>query len=262
MRIALFAAALLTGLTLSIPHAHADAAARQRFVFANLLFTVYHEAAHALVTDHNLPVGGPDAEERAADELALLLMIPDPEATAAEQAFDAAMLMDAVRGWLALAASHEAKDEGPHAPDRDRAQALACLAIGADAARFRSLAEDLDFSAAQRAHCRDVHAAAERRWNDWLTARRAGDLSGAAPQAVSIVYGEAEGWLAPQRARLEAWRFLDQAAEALTDRFSFARGFTLEAQSCGEANASWEPDERYLTLCYELAADFDALAAK
>jgi len=47
---------------------------------------------------------------------------------------------------------------------------------------------------------------------------------------------------------------LEALAEHAPDRFAWPNPFTLEARSCGEANARWK--QRSLTLCYELVGEF------
>jgi Putative metallopeptidase len=38
--------------------------------------------------------------------------------------------------------------------------------------------------------------------------------------------------------------------------FHFKPGIKLSAEECGEPNAYWDPDERKLTICYEIVSDY------
>jgi Putative metallopeptidase len=73
------------------------------------------------------------------------------------------------------------------------------------------------------------------------------------------VYGEAKGrfGLGVQAARSNLW--LEAVAQHVADEFVWPVPFTLEMQSCGFPNARWDLSTGKLTLCYELAADFEEL---
>jgi hypothetical protein len=47
-------------------------------------------------------------------------------------------------------------------------------------------------------------------------------------------------------------RFLDTVATRLNDSLAIPEDITLQTAHCGEPNASYEPEERVVTLCYEL----------
>jgi hypothetical protein len=47
---------------------------------------------------------------------------------------------------------------------------------------------------------------------------------------------------------------LEAIAAHATDHYAWPNPWSIEARSCGDANASWR--ERKLTLCYELAGEF------
>ena len=54
------------------------------------------------------------------------------------------------------------------------------------------------------------------------------------------------------RSGLVAHRFLDTVASRLNDSLKIPRNITLRTAHCGEPNASYDPDDRRVTLCYEL----------
>jgi hypothetical protein len=54
------------------------------------------------------------------------------------------------------------------------------------------------------------------------------------------------------RSGLIANRFLDTIAARLNDSLKIPKDITLRTAHCGEPNASYNPDDRRVTLCYEL----------
>jgi hypothetical protein len=76
---------------------------------------------------------------------------------------------------------------------------------------------------------------------------------------IDVVYGEAKGrfGLGAQAARSNL--LLETVAQHVAGEFVWPVPFTLEMQSCGFPNARWDLSSRKLTLCYELAADFEEL---
>jgi hypothetical protein len=53
---------------------------------------------------------------------------------------------------------------------------------------------------------------------------------------------------------LRAMGLLETIATHTADRYAWPNPFTIEARSCGTANARWR--QRVLTLCYELINEF------
>jgi hypothetical protein len=75
-----------------------------------------------------------------------------------------------------------------------------------------------------------------------------------APPAGRVVayYGPAAGEFVEFRRGLIANRFLDTVAARLNETLVFPADLTLATGHCGEPNASYEPEARRVTLCYEL----------
>src|SRR5919202_1612519 len=46
----------------------------------------------------------------------------------------------------------------------------------------------------------------------------------------------------------------DGVVASVAERYALPRRMTIEAMSCGAANALWDAERRRITLCYELAA--------
>ena len=56
-------------------------------------------------------------------------------------------------------------------------------------------------------------------------------------------------------ARSAPWAFWRPSRARPTEEFVWKAPFTLEAKSCGESGANWNPFTRKVTLCYEMAAE-------
>src|SRR5262245_16910287 len=65
-------------------------------------------------------------------------------------------------------------------------------------------------------------------------------------------YGPATPEFEDFRAGLVANRFLDTIASRLNDSLSIPKDVTLATAHCDEPNASYDPEARQVTLCYEL----------
>ena len=77
---------------------------------------------------------------------------------------------------------------------------------------------------------------------------------GKPPSSVAINYGDAPGPLEPFREIAKALRLLEIVSDFAAKSFNFPRLLTIEAKTCGEPNAFWDPQVRSITLCYELLA--------
>lgn len=55
-------------------------------------------------------------------------------------------------------------------------------------------------------------------------------------------------------------RTLEDAAEQLNEKLALPQDITLQAKSCGQPNAFYNPDDHSLTICYELMEHFYNLA--
>ena len=75
-----------------------------------------------------------------------------------------------------------------------------------------------------------------------------------------VAYGEAKRKeLAELRQDLLENRVLEETADGLNETLALPEDVTLSFAECGEVNASYDPDSRRVTVCYELVDDlYDA----
>lgn len=109
----------------------------RRFASNNSLFVLYHEVAHLLFHQLDLPILG--REEDAADNMATwtLLNKRTPESDRA--------LADAAQGWILSGIAYDSGgDESDyaagHSLDKQRAYQIVCLMVGMDETAFRPIA--------------------------------------------------------------------------------------------------------------------------
>jgi hypothetical protein len=224
------------------------------FVSGNLLFVLCHEIAHAAITQMGLPVLG--RQEDAADSFASLRMIR------LGSEFSHRVLADAAEGWfLSNRRDQQSGDKinyyDDHGIDLQRAYQIVCFMVGSDKDRFKDLASETKLPEARQDSCAGDYSNASYSWDLLLKPHlRTPDQP---KTKIDVVYGEAKGRLEHSAQTARSNRLLETVAQRVADEFVWPAPFTLEMQSCGFPNARWDLSTHKLTLCYELAADFEEL---
>jgi hypothetical protein len=221
------------------------------FVSGNMLFVLYHELAHAAITQMGLPVLG--RMEDAADTFATLRLIR------VGSDFSRHVLANAAKGWF-LADKRDQKtgdkvefyDE--HGLDQQRAYQIVCLMVGSDDEKFKDLAKETKLPEERQDTCAGDYSNAAFSWDLVLKPyRRAPDQ----PETkIDVVYGFAEGRAAVAQRVNRSIQLLETVAKHAAEDFVWPAPFSLEMQTCGYPNARWDLQNHKLIMCYELAADF------
>ncbi|MCM2397527.1 DUF4344 domain-containing metallopeptidase [Rhizobium sp. S95] len=218
------------------------------FMVNNAIFTLFHEAGHMLISEFGLPVLG--REEDAVDALSSILLL---EADVEE--LDVAM-QDAADGWFL---SDEAREEDlnetdfldTHGLDRQRAYAIVCMMVGADAKYFENFADSLDFPRERREECEGEYQHAKDSWFSLLEPHQAEEGKG---KPLNVSYEPADNPDVQIFAdMLKEASVLELVSEGIGTSYKFDDGIKLTAKSCGVVNAFWNPQAREITYCYELA---------
>jgi hypothetical protein len=221
------------------------------FVSGNMLFVLYHELAHATITQMGLPVLG--KMEDAADTFATLRLIR------VGSDFSRRVLANAAKGWF-LADRRDRKtgdkveyyDE--HGLNQQRAYQIVCLMVGSDDEKFKDLAQDTKLPEDRQDTCAGDYSNAAYSWDLVLKPnRRAADQPST---KIDVIDGPAEGRAAVAQRVNSSIRLLETVAEHAADDFVWPAPFALEMQTCGFPNARWDLESHKLIMCYELAADF------
>ncbi|MGV8855054.1 MAG: DUF4344 domain-containing metallopeptidase [Devosia sp.] len=230
-------------------------AQQRRFAYNNSLFVLYHEMAHLLFDQFDLPVLG--REEDAADNLATWTLLNQGTVSANQ------VLADAARGWFL---SSKAYDNGgaeedyaaPHVLDKQRAYEIVCLMVGKDASLFGAVADKYHLPGDRRESCHFDYGTVDRGLKSLLGRRNNRSDHGS---AVTVRYEPAAGSLRLAADAFKSSGVLDQVADELRRNYRLARPVQLRAMSCGEANAYYYPDADEIFFCYELMADYMTIYA-
>jgi hypothetical protein len=225
------------------------------FVAGNMLFVLLHEMGHAAAAEMQIPVLGKD--EDAADSFAATRLIR------LGGDFSDQVVADSAKGWFM--SDRRDKKEGDSVPyydahglDLQRAYQFVCYLVGANEAKFRSLADETKLPRDRQQSCKGDYSKALNAWDAALKPhRRTADQ----PKTnIDVTYGDGKGKQLEVIAKASREiRLLEPVAQLAADNFVWPNPFALEMQSCGFINAAWVQDTRKLTLCYELAADFGDL---
>jgi Putative metallopeptidase len=207
-----------------------------------------HEIGHGLINEMNMPVLG--SEEGAADSFVVV------NALKMASMFSQRVLREARKGWV-LAAKRDKKQGNAlafydeHGLDLQRAYKVVCFMVGSDREKYKTLAADTKLPKERQESCVYEWKNAAWSWDEMLkTHLRSADQ----PKiAIKVEYQENETY-AVQAQVLRHMGLLEHFAANAADRYAWPNPFTVEARSCGEANARWKA--RTLTLCYELVNEF------
>jgi hypothetical protein len=221
----------------------------QDFITGNIVFILFHEFGHALISELSLPVLG--REEDAVDALATVLLLPDDPSEETDQ-----MVLDAMDGWF-LSDDYMA-NEGQdlvmwdeHGLDLQRAYQVACLIYGSDPEGFSDLADSVDLPDDRRDTCLDDWDKAQSAWFGLLEPHILAD--GVRSKGVRVIHEPPARGLEEAATFLRETEILEVMATEVLSQFDIPERITVATASCGEPNAFWDAEEAQITICYELA---------
>lgn len=221
------------------------------FVFGNMMYAVFHEMGHAVVSEMQLPVLG--REEDAADAFAILAgtkMMTDVSERA---------LIEAGKGWFFNDVSDKkngfmAGFYDSHGMNLQRAYQIVCFLYGANPEKFKSLADATKLPESRQKTCKEDYALAVWSWETALEShRRKPDQT---PTKIDVVYNEAKGDLDVYAKTFKDLQFLERIAGMASNAFVWRSPFTMEMETCGYVNAFWSVKNRKVQVCYELVDSY------
>lgn len=222
----------------------------RRFAYNNSLFTLYHEVAHLLFHQLDLPILG--REEDAADNMATwtLLNKRTPEADRA--------LADAAQGWILSGVAYdsggsESDYAAGHSLDKQRAYQIVCLMVGMDETAFRPIANEYRMERDRQESCYWDYETVDRAFKGLLGGR--GNKNGRGTEVI-VTYHDAGGRLRAAADAFKSSGVFDQVADELRNNYNLRRPVLFNARRCGEANAFYDPETVEVIFCYEMMQDF------
>ena len=240
----------LCGATQAAELSKQEAAEQRRFAANNAMFVLYHEMAHLLIDQLELPVLG--REEDVADNMASWTLL-NHGTRRAEQT-----LTDAVRGWFLsgvayASGSTESDFAAAYMLDKQRAYQIVCMMVGKDADSFGRLAATYRIGPSRRDSCHWDYETVDRSLRSVLD--RNGSRNGRGT-SVNVTYQAAGGSLRAGAEAFKASGVFDQVAAELQHRYNLSTPVQFSAKRCGEANAFYDPDSVEIIFCYELMQDY------
>ena len=229
---------------------------RDEFVLGNIIFVLFHEIGHALVSELELPVLG--REEDAVDRFATFLLTPEGDEDEASD--PSTILVDAMSGWFLSSDQTELADIewwDEHGPDQQRAYQIACLLYGADTDKFKPMADEVELPDSRRESCAAEATSNTASWEKVLEPHVLND--GEMPRKrVAVSYGSA-GKYRSERDLLKGSGLLEPIASEVGQALRLPRKLAIRAKACGEPNAYWDPEEGEIQICYELVREYREL---
>ncbi len=207
---------------------------------------MYHEFGHALVTEYNLPMLG--KEEDSVDLFATITMVID----ANDEVLDA-LVSEVVEAWFD-GGLYANLDWGQHSMDKQRGYNVICMLVGSDPEGYGQFATDAEMPPDRQESCKWDFQKADAAWKSqlepyWLDEGEEPTIE------LPVIYNDA-GDFGPAREFLEASGVLEAVSNQIRHSFKIETPIVISAELCGQANAFWNPSEKKVVLCYELANYF------
>lgn len=212
------------------------------FVEANILAIFYHELGHAVVDLMEVPIFG--QEEDAADVMAVLLI--DwlfEEETAQNIAYDSAF------GYINNSEqTEETAWWGLHGPDEQRFFNHVCLFYGGNPENRAEFAEDLGLPEERALTCPEEYDLAAESWGGVF------DRMHAQSSGVPMRFVPGQG------ADAEAINsVLSAGIENMNSDITLPEQVNVRVETCGEANAFYDPSDLSITFCTEFVPHLNDL---
>ncbi|MEM8542158.1 MAG: DUF4344 domain-containing metallopeptidase [Pseudomonadota bacterium] len=233
--------AAITGALFSF-QAHAQEADEKRaFIEANILAVFYHELGHAVIDVMEVPIFG--QEEDAADVMSVLLIDWLYEEDTAQ-----AIAMDSAFGYINDPDRElEVAYWGVHGPDEQRFFNHVCLFYGANPDLRDELASSLGLPDDRAETCPEEYELAADSWGYIF------DEADNLDTKVSMVFSPGGSG---EDAAI-ANDLLANEVEQMNKDFKLPQQVSVSVESCGEANAFYDPEDVSIVFCSEFVTHLD-----
>jgi hypothetical protein len=220
------------------------------YVLGNVANTMFHEFGHGLVSEFELAVDG--SEEDEVDALANVVMVSENDSPYLDL-----MIKAVADDWFIQGEYDES--EGPsedgHSVPADRALAVVCILVGSDPEYFGGVADDAGLDASEQQDCQGNYEESHTRWDSALAEHYLGDDEQPSVE-IPVNYGEPADGQEMIAEFVQASGLIEDIVEQMRWTIRFPNPISVNVESCGEENAYWSPDDRKLTLCYEIVLGY------
>jgi len=218
------------------------------YVEANVLATMYHELAHALIDGLSLPIFS--REEDAADTFVVVITDQFFDEEQAEQLTWASADQYARDAEEAEKKGRELAVWDTHSLDLQRYYNLICLYYGGDVDLREDFADDNGLPNDRAATCEEERELAERSWGAVLD-----DIKRTQDGPDWIVLDENVDTLGNSYV-LAAQSVIRKEVTRLNERFAPDFEVKVVIENCNEENAFYSPGEGKITMCNELSRSY------
>lgn len=220
----------------------------------------FHEAAHMLISELDLPATGP--EEDVSDEFATYFLTSQLQAAPEEEKSVYAAIVYAGALFWKLSAARQDIAQFPfydeHAPEARRYYNVLCIATGADPLRFIPMAVKDGVPENRLAECAAEYKKKYAAWETLIKPHTHGALArmfhSGGRMALQLGPVEKSEWL-PFELTYRQGGFFQAMLDDMSDNYNLPNDIGVIIKSCyGTVNAWWAPREQSITLCHDMFA--------
>lgn len=222
------------------------------YILGNTINTLFHEFGHGLVSELELPIVG--KEEDAVDNLANIIMVAKTTDPALDQMLRAVADDYFANGQFSEDNGNEAAGWDEHSPDKARAYDVICTLVGADPDTYKEAADNAGMPTERQESCAGEYESKLAAWDKLLQPHYLKE--GETNKKVTVTYASPAQSEAVVAAMIKASGVMQAVTDEIVAMVKLPNDITASVESCGESNAYWSPDERKLTLCYEIVQSY------
>ena len=222
------------------------------YILGNTINTLFHEYGHGLVSELELPIVG--KEEDAVDNLANIIMVGKTTDPALDQMLRAVADDYFANGNFSEESGETTAAWDEHSPDKARAYDVICTLVGADPEAYKEAADNAGMPPERQEACAGEYEARLNAWDKLLTPYYLKE--GESNKKVTVSYGKPSADAEVVGNMIKASGIMQVVTDEIVQMVKLPNDIQASVETCGEENAYWSPDERKLTLCYEIAQSY------
>ncbi len=222
------------------------------YILGNTINTLFHEYGHGLVSELELPIVG--KEEDAVDNLANIIMVSKTTDPALDKMLRAVADDYFANGNFYEETGEETAPWDEHSPDKARAYDVICTLVGADPESYKEAADNAGMPPERQEACAYEYESKLNAWDKLLTPYYLKE--GESNKKVTVSYAKPSEDNAVVGDLIKASGIMQVVTDEITQMVKLPNDILASVETCGEANAYWSPDDRKLTLCYEIAQSY------